>query len=585
MPLDKSRASIRLLEVLPRQHEGHEIQCNIRHVIMDDIPKYTALSYEWGRPDSARHTIRLNGAAFRVRENLFSFLEHALSSEIIEGHTNLWIDAICINQDDVKEKNHQVHQMKSIYQNAVKVLAWVGPSTRKIDQLFGFIRERGRLAGYEGETHWATRADGFPGYLCVAVGDIASRAYFSRLWVVQELLLCNTVYLVCGTHSISFENWSSIWIRMSKFSDRVGYHLPNKSCCDRLVHMRSIRPGTAPHDEIFTILGLVQSFRYFFASHPCDTVYALLGLALDSDKIHIDYGAPIEFVLFDLLLSHPNLSCAMLHSYLSIFLSIFHTDYSKMLQIFDTSQNVSQENALTPQISRFEADVLSPDEPPTSQGFPFECTLDWNLMLHKAAHEPSVRLGLQAYGSAPPEGAKEYQEWMQESPAWKAQSQASMDLLARKPLILCACMICEPTRVGLAAKLLNHSKAMKAFEICLNGRSGSRRCTTFMLFHQQQYMATGFSDGATVIMTCDSALSIEQIEIELQTTSHFEVTASLCHLLHLWCLADDATASKWKAARVPLCCEEGKPVTLGKLKNGNTISTSRCTKCRRTQMR
>jgi hypothetical protein len=99
----------------------NNIKCTTRHVKLSEKPQYEALSYMWG-PKNYRN-IKINGMVFVVRQNLFGAL-HALRLE--EDTRTLWIDAICINQDDISECNHQVVQMGMIYKNAVRCVAWLG---------------------------------------------------------------------------------------------------------------------------------------------------------------------------------------------------------------------------------------------------------------------------------------------------------------------------------------------------------------------------------------------------------------------------------------------------------------------------
>jgi hypothetical protein len=94
---------------------------------------YSALSYEWGPEEPPFYWIRLNGHYLRVRKNLWRFLwvaHSALGSgREIEGF--LWVDAICINQDNMSERGHQVKLMGDIYSYARTVLAWLGSSPSK----------------------------------------------------------------------------------------------------------------------------------------------------------------------------------------------------------------------------------------------------------------------------------------------------------------------------------------------------------------------------------------------------------------------------------------------------------------------
>lgn len=92
-------------------------------------PKFEALSYEWGDPDKPRHEIIVNGQPFKVWENLFYALKYIRPVPLRDNHVNsriLWIDAICINQDDIDERNHQVGMMGDIYRKADKVPVWLG---------------------------------------------------------------------------------------------------------------------------------------------------------------------------------------------------------------------------------------------------------------------------------------------------------------------------------------------------------------------------------------------------------------------------------------------------------------------------
>jgi hypothetical protein len=87
-----------------------------------NYPAYVALSYAWGRQERF-DDIDLNGSRFPVGKNLWQFLHHM---RLRDKHITLWIDAICINQSNVKERNHQVQMMRQIYSNAQSVSVWLG---------------------------------------------------------------------------------------------------------------------------------------------------------------------------------------------------------------------------------------------------------------------------------------------------------------------------------------------------------------------------------------------------------------------------------------------------------------------------
>ncbi|PZD28569.1 HET domain containing protein [Pyrenophora tritici-repentis] len=102
-----SSTNFRLLTIEPCSDPNDEVYCNLHVRAMEEPPQYIALSYTWGEPSPTR-MIMLNGRPFRVRQNLWDFLVQARSHNLT---TMLWVDALCIDQSQVKERNHQVSMM------------------------------------------------------------------------------------------------------------------------------------------------------------------------------------------------------------------------------------------------------------------------------------------------------------------------------------------------------------------------------------------------------------------------------------------------------------------------------------------
>ncbi|KAK4112968.1 HET-domain-containing protein, partial [Canariomyces notabilis] len=119
--LKAEHGKIRLLSVLPGVGE-EVIRCTLRIATLLDLDSYEAMSYEWGEPGLGR-TILVNDSEFEVGENLFQALRHL---RLPDSARVLWIDAICINQSDLRERNHQVQQMADVYSRAQQVIAWIG---------------------------------------------------------------------------------------------------------------------------------------------------------------------------------------------------------------------------------------------------------------------------------------------------------------------------------------------------------------------------------------------------------------------------------------------------------------------------
>ncbi|KAF2660972.1 HET-domain-containing protein, partial [Lophiostoma macrostomum CBS 122681] len=118
-PLPKG--SIRLLSLHPRCEPDDPIQCSLKIHQFDDssLLSYVALSYVWG-PTLPAFEIVVGGRNISVRKNLYDFLLQKTGNEL------LWIDALCIDQQNDQERNHQVERMGEIYKRADRVIAWLG---------------------------------------------------------------------------------------------------------------------------------------------------------------------------------------------------------------------------------------------------------------------------------------------------------------------------------------------------------------------------------------------------------------------------------------------------------------------------
>ena len=86
---------------------------------------YVALSYTWGTWENAKEII-VNGHMVKVTENLHAFLRQMCKTPMYPPGCGLWVDALCINQSDIDERNAQIKRMKLIYEQAFTAIAWLG---------------------------------------------------------------------------------------------------------------------------------------------------------------------------------------------------------------------------------------------------------------------------------------------------------------------------------------------------------------------------------------------------------------------------------------------------------------------------
>jgi hypothetical protein len=151
-PLPRNGETIRLLRLRPSIDKAAPIRSELLEYslgIAGESHRYEALSYVWGDPGVTR-TIIVNEAEFRVTVNLFAALQR-LRSAIVDRL--LWVDAICINQDDIPEKENQIPLMRMIYGSAANVIVWLGAEAEKSNGAFNFIRLMAEV-----------REDGIEGY-------------------------------------------------------------------------------------------------------------------------------------------------------------------------------------------------------------------------------------------------------------------------------------------------------------------------------------------------------------------------------------------------------------------------------------
>ncbi|KAI1447743.1 heterokaryon incompatibility protein-domain-containing protein [Annulohypoxylon stygium] len=143
-PLDTKQNQIRFIEILPSDTDYQPVRCLLKTMELTSDIRYAALSYVWGDRKVTQDII-VNEIEFPVTNNLASALWHFRKNGFpkhgrADGIRLLWVDAICINQDDVSERNHQLLLMGSIYRNAASTFSWLG-AHQDIDHALGIIRD------------------------------------------------------------------------------------------------------------------------------------------------------------------------------------------------------------------------------------------------------------------------------------------------------------------------------------------------------------------------------------------------------------------------------------------------------------
>jgi len=275
-PLDHTRPSIRILKVLPDLSREGFIQCIIAQgTIADD---YTCLSYTWGDEDTAC-PILVDVQLFFVRQNLHNFL-HVVRKKY--PSRPFWIDAVCIDQNSIAERNHQVAQMGAIYAAAAHIMIWLGNSSKIAD----FFRTWNDRPQHESKISWYIRAEDQLKRVEAGWVELANHAYWTRAWITQEI--ANSRVLSMLADVVEVKDLQGIpripWFAAVKFDERF------------LVQMNIARH----HHTILrkSLSYLLERLPHQECHNPRDQIYALLGLAAEGAAMRVDYGSSdLGFIL------------------------------------------------------------------------------------------------------------------------------------------------------------------------------------------------------------------------------------------------------------------------------------------------
>ncbi|KLU86289.1 hypothetical protein MAPG_05305, partial [Magnaporthiopsis poae ATCC 64411] len=247
LPLDSK--TFRLIQIEPSAQLEDRISCCLSVVPFGARPKYQALSYVWGKA-TASETIDVNGIAFQVGANLLGALRFLrfMQKDPVSNKDGFWIDAICINQSDVDEKNTQLGLMEHIYSRARSVLVWLG----EIPQRTGiFITAEERAMFLE-------------------------NPYWDRLWILQELGRAQRIFVCLPPATIAWGRFLALLRHRFSFGDSNEGRPFMLDCCIVRSRFASLERLLCDHINAK-------------CSNPLDKIYGLLGLASDGAGFPVDY--------------------------------------------------------------------------------------------------------------------------------------------------------------------------------------------------------------------------------------------------------------------------------------------------------
>ncbi|KAF4627443.1 hypothetical protein G7Y89_g10712 [Cudoniella acicularis] len=274
---------IRLLDLHPGQPNS-PFQGRLRQTCLDLPEFYEALSYTWGPPTTSSF-LHCESGSIPLTLNLAQALSRLRNTDKIR---TLWIDQICINQNDDAERGQQVSLMGDIYRGAALVDIWLGEEdteTILVMEYIPFI-----LQSFSNSDERDEAGDEVPHVIQVlgilslkspkwiALRNLFGRPYFRRMWIVQEVALGKKSFVYCGSHSVSWKDLAKSAlcleedaerhveahrvVRMIKeLKRRDGYEYPGHRPFVNLLHQSFNLLCTNPRDKIYGVLGLASDIR------------------------------------------------------------------------------------------------------------------------------------------------------------------------------------------------------------------------------------------------------------------------------------------------------------------------------------
>lgn len=344
-PLQQSTAEIRLVRILPPERDGQpndgHVACRLEYVNLDDLDKpaqpapldwdsdqntclpsqpfdtlyeheFAALSYTWGDPNETR-TIVVDGSPVLVRCNLEAALRELRKKKPVQQGLRIWIDALCINQDDIPERNREVKRMRAIYKNARDVVVWLGEEGNGSRKAMSMIRTFARSCEDGNNDALADKIRETPDLFgqgsWKALGQLLGRCYWDRVWIIQELSMGNPqTPILCGDsmvlwselhgaiYTFGSKNVALVFNNIERDCKKHGFRYSGLNR-NRIIHLwqeQAVQAGSGQPQY----MPLLDLGRKAFATDMRDKVYGLMGLLpVDVAAITIpDYAQEVNEV-------------------------------------------------------------------------------------------------------------------------------------------------------------------------------------------------------------------------------------------------------------------------------------------------
>jgi hypothetical protein len=291
--LQDATQQIRLLQFLPSQEPEEIVLQMTVHDLESVEGKFVAISYVWGDANDLV-TITINYRPFLMTRNGVRALRRVRRHDP-EGV--FWMDAACVNQTDTQERGAQVQNMGRIYSYAALVAAFLGPGKHL----------RRIMSSSTAST--ATNSEVRKQYHDLF--SLAGLAYFSRMWIVQEVLLARELWLLSGEDAYEGKSVYSMSMKIfQRMNARRGHNEVLLAGLARpLTLLRDKYDGDFNSDAALrgavSLPKIVARYAGGACKDPRDQIYSLVGLASRDSGYPIHYDATVASVIWELAIRSP----------------------------------------------------------------------------------------------------------------------------------------------------------------------------------------------------------------------------------------------------------------------------------------
>jgi hypothetical protein len=293
-PLQHENDEIRLLR-LSSNNDG-ELEGSLVTVSLSHLPEFIALSYTWGDRTNPEKMI-VNGGWVTIRRNLAAALRNPLLREKINSTNTkaIWVDSLCINQQDLSERGFQVQRMRQVYMQG-RTYVWLGEGDASSRAAIGLLRQL-HLHGddiSQASSHITSEAVESLKYFLI-------RPYWSRVWIIKEYVLGKAREIICGNACIEPHTLHLALSILVKIRDKLEIEpailaaVTSIIRSEAFVHIKGLEtldglygtPNIIRRGREFPLdfLPVLELCRSSLCSNQRDKVFALLGLAADAAEI------------------------------------------------------------------------------------------------------------------------------------------------------------------------------------------------------------------------------------------------------------------------------------------------------------